>query len=72
MQPKRTIMMPVMLWLLTASAASHAATWYVATTGNDGNPGTAAQPFRTIQMGLSVAQSGDTVLVANGTYSGGL
>ena len=48
-----------------------AATWYVATTGSDSNLGTtAAKPFLTIQQGVNYANLGDTVLVADGTYSG--
>ena len=43
---------------------------YVAPTGSDDNPGTAAQPFRTIQRAARVAQPGTTVHVAPGRYAG--
>ena len=43
-------------------------THYVATTGSDANPGTEAQPFRTIQQALNLAQPGQTVIVMPGTY----
>jgi hypothetical protein len=43
-------------------------TYYVATTGSDTNPGTAARPFRTIQHAARVAVAGDTVLVRAGVY----
>src|SRR5262249_5341150 len=66
---RRTFLSILTLLVLTAATAQ-AATYYVATTGNDSNPGTQAQPFRTIQKGLDVAQNGDTVLVGNGTYFG--
>jgi len=43
--------------------------WFVSTTGNNANSGTsAASPFRTITKALSVATSGNTVLVRPGTY----
>lgn len=44
-------------------------TFTVAATGNDANPGSAAQPFRTIQQALDVAQPGNTVIVRPGSYT---
>jgi parallel beta helix pectate lyase-like protein/F5/8 type C domain-containing protein/uncharacterized protein DUF1565 len=43
---------------------------YVATSGSDANPGTAARPWRSISKALSAAVPGDRVLVRAGTYSG--
>jgi hypothetical protein len=45
-----------------------AITYYVATTGNDANPGTEAQPFRNINRGVRGLQPGDTLYVKSGTY----
>jgi len=45
--------------------------YHVATTGNDANPGTAAQPFRTIQHAADIVNAGDGVLVEDGVYTGG-
>jgi hypothetical protein len=42
---------------------------YVATTGNDGNAGTIALPFLTIQAAITAAVSGQAVKVATGTYN---
>src|SRR5262249_165347 len=44
-------------------------TYYVSPTGSDSNPGTASQPFQTIQRAADVVNPGDTVLVADGTYT---
>ena len=55
------------LILLLAGNAS-AAEYYVATTGNDSNPGTIEQPFATLQKGHDVAAAGDTVWIRGGTY----
>ncbi len=49
-----------------------AATWYVATTGDDVNDcSTIATPCLTIQKAINLAASGDTIHVAIGTYSDG-
>ncbi len=45
-------------------------TYYVATTGNDTNPGTSTAPFRTINKAAQVAIAGDVVTIRNGTYRG--
>ena len=56
------------LLILLAQLAS-AATYYVATTGNDSNPGTSSAPFRHLsKAALTATQPGDTVIVADGTY----
>jgi hypothetical protein len=50
--------------------AAMAATYYVATTGNDTTgDGSVGNPWATVQKGINVAQAGDTVLVGAGTYS---
>lgn len=42
--------------------------YYVATNGNDTNPGTEAQPWRTIQRAMTSATPGSTVYVKAGAY----
>jgi hypothetical protein len=46
--------------------------YYVAPNGNDSNPGTINQPFRTAQRGVNAASCGDTVYLRAGTYDGGV
>lgn len=46
-----------------------AATYYVATTGNDANAGTESKPFRTLKKGASLLKPGDTLYVKSGTYA---
>lgn len=43
--------------------------YWVATNGNDSNPGTYDLPFRTIQHGADVVRAGQTVYVKSGTYN---
>ena len=46
--------------------------YYVdAALGNDANPGTSAQPFRTLQKAAGLVNPGDGVLVNDGVYTGG-
>src|SRR5262245_26811836 len=47
-----------------------ASSWYVATTGNDGNTGAIASPFLTVAKAVAVAVSGDTINLRAGTYNG--
>lgn len=54
--------------LLLLTSTANAATWYVSPTGNDGNIGTLAEPFLTIQKGHDVAVAGDTIYARGGTY----
>lgn len=61
--------------LATGSAAGRrrttpaAANFYVATTGNDANPGTQAQPFATFSAANTAVSAGQTIEVAGGTYT---
>lgn len=45
-----------------------AADYYVATNGNDSNPGSLAEPWLTIQHAADNANAGDTVNIRGGTY----
>ncbi len=59
--------------MFSAAAADAATTYTVDNTVaacSDTGPGSQVQPFCTIAAGAKVAQPGDTVLVAAGTYSG--
>jgi len=47
-----------------------ASTYYVSPTGSDSNPGTEAKPFKTIGAAFTITNSGDTVTLENGVYSG--
>lgn len=62
-----------LLGLVPASAdaapAATAPTVYVAPSGSDRNPGTAAAPFATIQHAADTVRSGGTVLVRAGVYA---
>ncbi|MEJ5350328.1 MAG: T9SS type A sorting domain-containing protein [Melioribacteraceae bacterium] len=42
---------------------------YVAVNGDDNNPGTFTQPYKTVAKAISIAQPGDTIYVRGGIYS---
>lgn len=46
----------------------HAAEYYVAIDGDDGNPGTRLEPWRTVTHASQTATAGDTVFVDDGLY----
>jgi len=53
----------------TANHATRAGdVYYVATNGSDSNPGTEAQPWRTVQKAADTLVAGDTVYIRTGTY----
>ena len=43
-------------------------TFYVATNGNDGNPGTVSQPWRSVKISLLKLSSGDTLIFRGGDF----
>jgi len=51
-----------------AKPADGPRTFHVATDGLDTNPGTAAQPWRTLQFAVDRARPGDTILVEPGIH----
>lgn len=54
--------------LVIVSNPLQAAEFYVATNGNDNNPGTIDLPFASIAQGQQVASAGDTVWMRGGVY----
>jgi parallel beta-helix repeat protein len=55
--------------MIFPAAVRAANAYYVSSTGNDSNPGTLAQPFRTLQKGASKLVAGDTLNIRGGTYA---
>ena len=60
-----------MMFAVCGMTATHAGAtnYYVSGSGSDGDAGTEAAPWRTIQKAADIAQAGDTVLVRTGAYS---
>ncbi|UUD42543.1 Gfo/Idh/MocA family oxidoreductase [Bacillus pumilus] len=50
------------------AGAKQGTTYYVATNGNDQNPGTQQKPFRTLKKSASMAKAGATIYMRGGTY----
>jgi len=56
------------LVLSEARQAGASGAFYVASNGDDANPGTIEAPWRTVAKGLSSLAAGDTLYVRGGTY----
>lgn len=69
---KRAIVACMLAIALSPSVATHAATYYVATNGNNSNAGTSSQPWRTVGYATSKMVAGDTTYVKSGVYNEGL
>ena len=50
-------------------ASATGSTYYVSTSGSNSNPGTLAQPWKTIQKAANTVTQGDTVYIRGGTYN---
>ena len=55
---------------VTVNNTATGRTFYVASTGNDANDGSANSPWKTIQQAADSVQAGDTVIVRAGSYAG--
>jgi Right handed beta helix region len=58
----------ILLTYLSPAFGQRNSSLYVATTGDDSNPGTLAAPWRTIQHAADTARAGSTVYVRGGVY----
>ena len=58
----------ILLACVSAAFGQANSSFYVATTGNDSNPGTQAAPWRTVQHAADTARAGSTVNVRGGIY----
>ncbi len=56
----------------SAAQAADGLELYVATTGSDTAPGTAAAPLRTVQAAVNKATPGTTIRIMAGTYTGNI
>jgi hypothetical protein len=65
---RRAITGAALLFLASTLMAHAAGTAYVSPTGGDNNPGTLAQPYRTIQKCAATITSGGTCFILAGDY----
>ncbi len=63
-----TLTVIVLVMMLSNPTQAQTNIYYVSVKGDDNNPGSELQPFRTINRGVRVLQPGDTLLVKAGTY----
>ena len=58
----------ILFMCVSAASAQPNASFYVATTGNDSNPGSQSAPWKTIQHAADTVHAGSTLYVRGGTY----
>ena len=58
----------ILLLVISLCNSNASAQYFVSTSGSDANPGTLAQPFKTIQKAADVMGAGDSCLILAGTY----
>jgi hypothetical protein len=68
-RPQMNVRIFSLLFLMLAFGRAQAAELYVSAQGNDANPGTSAQPFRTITRAYNAAVAGTTIVVMPGVYT---
>jgi len=64
------ILSNVCLTILLFSRVGSAATCFLSSGGDDGNPGTAERPWRTLAKANAMLKPGDMVILADGKYEG--
>ena len=69
---KQAVCACILACALLPAIAAQAATYYVATTGNNSNPGTSSKPWKTVAYATSKMVAGDTTYVRGGTYNEGI
>ncbi len=58
----------ILISALVSTVVTHAATYYVATTGSNSNPGTSSRPWLTVAYAVDKMVAGDTTYVRGGVY----
>ncbi len=67
--PRWSLAFLLILFSSITLLAQDGATFYVSTSGNNSNPGTLSQPWKTIQHAANTATAGATVYVLGGVYN---
>jgi parallel beta-helix repeat protein len=65
---KNLISTLIFLFLLSFAIQAAASVYYVSPDGDDSNPGTQSEPWKTIGKAASTLVAGDTVYIRTGTY----
>lgn len=63
------ILLSIVVGISLSITVANATEYYIAKNGDNGNPGTEAQPWLTIQKAANTAVAGDTVYIKAGTYT---
>jgi hypothetical protein len=69
---KKWVFFGLIIVLILIPASLWATTFYVSPSGDDNNPGTADQPWQTIQKAAATVQAGAAVIIKDGVYTDGI
>lgn len=69
---KQATLATLVITALLIPIIGQAATYYVATSGNNSNPGTSTKPWRTVAYATGKMVAGDTTYVRGGIYNEGI
>ena len=69
-KPVRAFLFVMVIVCLASPAEGQLRTFFVSTSGINANPGTEAQPWRTLQHAANNVAAGDLVIVRPGNYTG--
>ena len=72
LQIKQAIGACILASALLPAIPVHAATYYVAPTGSNSNPGTETQPWQTVAYAVNTMVAGDATYVRGGLYIEGM
>ena len=68
---RMNLFISIITLITSMTTITFAKSYYISTSGNDGNNGSISSPWRSVNNAYRKSGAGDTVFVRGGTYSDG-